>query len=112
MTIGMLQYTFAQERPAAPAADAQPLDLTGDSSDASIGVVSDDDREVHGHPHHANRPAAPPIVQDCVARLTRRCLESLGSDKFQAAKLLQQALDDDLNPGEAARRRMLELLGL
>merc|ERR1712010_198424 len=56
------------------------------------------------------RPVAPPIVQDCVARLTRRCLESLGSDKFQAAKMLLQALVDN-NPAEV-RRRMLELLGM
>lgn len=110
MTIGMLQYTFAQERPQNPAADSQPLDLTGDSSDASIGVVSDDDA-VHGRrAGGAARPAAPPIVQDCIARLTRRCLEALGSDKLQAAKMLLQALDD--NPAEVARRRMMELLGL
>jgi hypothetical protein len=38
-------------------------------------------------------------------------LESLGSEKFQAAKMLLQALVDD-NPAEVARRRMLELLGL
>jgi serine/threonine protein kinase len=106
MTIGMLQYTFAQERADAPGT-AQPLDLTGDSSDDSIGVVSDEE------PVHCRdgRPVAPPIVQDCVARLTRRCLESLGSEKFQAAKMLLQALVDD-NPAEVARRRMLELLGL
>merc|ERR1719174_2442285 len=109
MTIGMLQYTFTQERADAPGT-AQPLDLTGDSSDDSIGVVSEEE------PVHCRdgRPVAPPVVQDCVARLTRRCLESLGSDKFLAAKMLLQALIDDnlLDGAEVARRRMLELLGL
>merc|ERR1711904_599052 len=97
----MLQYTFAQERPAAEGIE-QPLDLTRDSSGSSIGVVGEDSVQ-------SARPAAPPIVQDCVARLTRRCLESLGSDKFQAAKMLLQALVDD---HEVVRRRMQELLGL
>merc|ERR1740130_53949 len=74
-----------------------------------MGVVSDDEC---GNPHRPPRPVAPPIVQDCLARLTRRCLESLGSEKFQAAKFLQMALEDDLNPAETARRRMIELLGV
>merc|ERR1711959_785881 len=64
MTIGMLQYTFAQERPTAEGIE-QPLDLTGDSSGSSIGVVGEDSVQ-------SARPIAPPIVQDCVARLTRR----------------------------------------
>lgn len=107
MTIGMLQYNFAQDHPDAPAS-AQPLDLTGDASDTSIEMADDDPQR------RESRPAAPPVVQDCVARLTRRCLESLGSDKFVAAKMLLQALIDDnlLDGAEVARRRMLELLGL
>merc|ERR1712048_162739 len=73
MTIGMLQYTYAQDRQSATAADAQPLDLTGESSDNSIGVVSDDglpsQSTVVGR-RSASRvrgTVAPAIVQDCVA---------------------------------------------
>lgn len=111
MTIGMLQYTCAQDSHTVPASSMQPLDLTGDSSDdESIGVVNDGE-SVHGTMHQGVRPMAPPIVQDCIARLTRRCLESLGSDKFHSAKMLLQALVDE-NPVEVLRRRMLELLGM
>jgi len=111
MTIGMLQYTYAQDNHTAPASSMQPLDLTGDSSDdESIGAVNDGD-SMHGTAHRGVRPMAPPIVQDCIARLTRRCLESLGSDKFHAAKMLLQALVNE-NPVEVLRRRMLELLGM
>jgi hypothetical protein len=118
MTIGMLQYNYAQDRQSA-ATDAQPLDLTGYSSDNSIGVVSDDDGLPSQSTVVGRRSAsrirgtvAPAIVQDSVARLTRRCLETLGSDRFQAAKMhLQALLDDSLSPAEMARNQMLELLG-
>jgi len=113
MTIGMLQYTSAQDRSPSkgPQSNAQPLDLTGDSSDNSIQGVSDDDSVRDASCSVEARPPAPPIVQDCLARLTRRCLESLGSEKFQAAKMLLQALVDD-SPAEMVRQRMLEMLGL
>lgn len=102
MTIGMLQYSFAQDRASlAPPSDVQPLDLTGDSSDSSIGMVNEQESMM------GRRGMAPAIVQDCVARLTRRCLESLGSDKFQSAKM---TLQTD-SPAEVARGKMLEVLG-
>jgi len=56
--------------------------------------------------------AAPTIVQDCAARLMRRCLEGLGSEKFQAARRCLMASLDAAELPTSARGRMLELLGL
>jgi len=107
MTIGMLQYTCAQER-AARAGHEEWVDAGGsESDDSSIGFVRDD--------APPSKPSAaaprPAIVQDCVTRLTRRCLEGLGLEKFQAAKLCLQAPVDAAEAPTDVRQRMLELLG-
>mmetsp|Transcript_32938 Transcript_32938/g.60604 ORF Transcript_32938/g.60604 Transcript_32938/m.60604 type:complete len:802 (-) Transcript_32938:127-2532(-) len=118
LTIGMLRYQ-EQEQAAPLTAESPSLDLTGDgaeSSDSSLRVISDDglpsQSSVVGAPIRgiiARGAATPAIVQDCVARLTRRCLEGLGSEKFQAAK---NYLLDAVEVPNTMRQQMMDLLGL
>merc|ERR1711933_271718 len=103
----MLQYTCAQQR-AAQAGQEEWVDAGGSDSDSSsIGFVSEDAPPAKPSAG-APRPA---IVQDSVARLTRRCLEGLGLKKFQAAKLLLQAIIDAAEAPGDVRQRMLDILG-
>lgn len=54
----------------------------------------------------------PAMVQDRIARLRRRCLEGLGTDKFRAAKecLLTRLVAEEV--GGSVREAMLDVLGL
>eukprot|EP00928_Gymnodinium_smaydae_P036717 TRINITY_DN25621_c0_g1_i2.p1 TRINITY_DN25621_c0_g1~~TRINITY_DN25621_c0_g1_i2.p1 ORF type:complete len:814 (-),score=167.37 TRINITY_DN25621_c0_g1_i2:73-2172(-) len=100
MTIGMLQNEAAEseapypDRPA-PTHGGAACDLYGDDAHGARRVGA----------------SAPPAVQDCTARLARRCVEGLGSERFAAAKRCLQALQDAAEAPGGIRGRMLELLG-
>lgn len=86
MTIDMLQYSLEQQ-----------------------GFEVQDSGEPPRGPKIARAPA---VVQDSIARLSRRCLEGLGFDKFQAAKRCLQASLDAAEVPACARGRMVDVLGV
>eukprot|EP00929_Paragymnodinium_shiwhaense_P099625 TRINITY_DN6137_c0_g1_i1.p1 TRINITY_DN6137_c0_g1~~TRINITY_DN6137_c0_g1_i1.p1 ORF type:complete len:808 (-),score=200.63 TRINITY_DN6137_c0_g1_i1:86-2509(-) len=106
MKIEMLKYDYAQE-------------VDGDSFTARSRAASLGPGEPPHHDKSARRPGGiggtggvPAVVQDCMARLVRRCLEGLGSTKFHAAKrALQQSVDASDLPSQV-RMRMIGLLGI
>jgi len=98
MTIDMLQYSFEQ-----------PEDLATQRSDHEGRGQS--------HPHFNDevgwgaRPPAPGVVQDCSARLFKRCVEGLGHDTLMAARrVVSESLDAEELPS-SLRQRMLQMLG-
>jgi len=105
MTIDMLQYSFEHGE------DAVMTDrsVLGPSHSAT-GIIAAGE-EVHALSGTRRQPPAPGIVQDCCARLLRRCLEGIGSEKLQAARhVVQNSLDAAELPS-SLRLRMLDLLG-
>jgi len=101
MQIEMLQYSFEQEH-----SESATMDQ-GVGSDVAVSSSW----RVQGGPPHAAACPVPPVVQDCVARLVRRCSEGLGGEKFQAARRCLQASLDAAEGPTGVRLRMLDLLG-
>jgi len=95
MTIDMLQNAFVEEG------------LTGNAP------WPDEAASVRTAATTARRTSAvPPVIQDRVARLRRRCIEGLGGERFEAARQCLQFLANEEKPVQAeARSRMLEVLG-
>lgn len=103
MTIEMLEFAVAQGQ------DQQPAPQNASSSgglEVSHWPTTNEDSG------GMRRPAVPAVVQDCSARLARRCTEGLGNEKFQAAKRCLQASLDAAELPDFVRARMLELLGV
>lgn len=119
MTIETLQYSFSQEEEGLAAGLPSAMGGADDIASQALGtshMALGASATTGGFqaPNTGRRrgAGAPAIVQDRIARLKRRCLEGLGSDKFQAARQCLQSL---LAAGEVAatvRQQMLVTLGL
>jgi len=99
MTIDMLQYSFEQ-----------PEDVL---------ATHRWEHEARGPPHPLSeevgwpptRPPAPAVVQDCSARLYKRCVEGLGPDILMSARrIVSDSVDAEELPS-SLRQRMLQMLG-
>jgi len=99
MTIDMLQYSFEQ-----------PEDVL---------ATHRSEHEARGPPHPLSeevgwpptRPPAPAVVQDCSARLYKRCVEGLGPDILMSARrIVSDSVDAEELPS-SLRQRMLQMLG-
>lgn len=94
MTIDMLQYSFEQPE------------------DVLVTHRSDE----RGQSHHRNEElgwsrSPPGVVQDCSARLLKRCVEGLGHETLLAARrMVQESVDAEELPS-SLRQRMLQILG-
>lgn len=99
MTIDMLQYSFEH-------GDDVMISQRSVHEQGPVPLAPDDVAGWAG-----SRPAMPGVVQDCAARLQRRCLEALGLETLQQARrLVEESLDADEVPS-SLRTRMLQLLG-
>merc|ERR1711939_334874 len=99
----MLKYDYAQ-------------DVDGDNFSARSRAPSLGPDAANQHVGTVRRTGVvapvPAVVQDCIARLVRKCQEGLGSTKFHAAKrALQQSVDASDLPSNV-RLRMIGLLGI
>lgn len=107
MTIEMLKNCYAQ-------GDTEGLQT--DRSARKTGMVqilegqSPSPRHYGGVGRRAS--TAPAVVQDCAARIVRRCLEGLGTEKFLAARRVLQTAMESAELPTSIRRKMLEMLGM
>jgi len=121
MTIEMLQYGFEQDSEADPGVVersnfAPPPEVLHAVASGDEGLMGQQPGQQPGQQVGTARrmggQVAPAVVQDCTARLVRRCLEGLGSEKFQAARRCLQASLDAAEVPANVRMRMVDLLGL
>jgi NIMA (never in mitosis gene a)-related kinase len=115
MTIETLQYSCAQDGHDAP---EQFAVLTSSSFSSELlpppreSQLPCQDSGVYSQDTRYRSSGAPPIVLDRIARLKRRCMEGLGSERFQSARQCLQTLLDAGEVAEAVRTQMLAQLGL
>jgi len=112
MTIETLQYTFAQEGQDAANQSAHGSDFAPHLRDRAGNEILPQDTAGALQDTRRRGGATPPIVLDRIARLKRRCLEGLGSERFQATRQCLQGLLEAGEVAEAVRGEMLDKLGL